>query len=171
MRWLADRRNLATVAATLVAGVLMALLVVTVIGALRARGDAVEALEDTVAAQLDVRRAATRRIDLLQERIGELTDTLERQVSGVGEMQAQIEALQEQIEQMGGQPVVPRERRSGTEPDDEGDDERDPSPEPTDRPRRPSPPPSPTPSPTPTPTPPDDGVCLPFTDICTGGLT
>lgn len=99
--WLANWRN----GATVVASVLVALVGFVVIDASIARNGALDARNRTAS-------AATRRIDLLNERIEELGEDLVASANAngvrIGELSAQIAALQEQVRQLGGEPVVVR---------------------------------------------------------------
>lgn len=88
LRWLVDWRLYATFAASVVAGVLVFVVVDSSIG----RHDALEALRAQAAQSIDIREAQSRRIDVLQEQIGELT--------------SQIIALRDQLTAAGVTPVV-----------------------------------------------------------------
>lgn len=99
LRWLSDWRNAAAIAAS----VLVALLAYVTIDASIARNQAVSGRNRSTA-------AATRRIDKLNHRIEGLGDELvgaaDQNGKRIGELVAQISALQEQIRRMGGRPVV-----------------------------------------------------------------
>lgn len=98
-RFFLDWRTGLTLAASLFVAIL---LVVVVLGA-RIAIDALEARDNTAS-------SATRRIDQLNDRIEELGSqlTLQASVNGVrlGELSEQVAALQEQVRQLGGEPVV-----------------------------------------------------------------
>jgi hypothetical protein len=99
LRWLSNWRN----GATLVASLLVALVAFVVIDASQARQDALDARNRTAA-------TATRRIDKLNDRIEALGTMLFEQADAngqrIGELTTQISALQEQVRQLGGKPVV-----------------------------------------------------------------
>lgn len=63
-----------------------------------------------IASEREGRSAAVRRIDMLNDRIDELGDELvaESRSNGqqIGELTAQIDALSEQVRQLGGEPVI-----------------------------------------------------------------
>lgn len=133
--------------ATLLASVLVALLAVTVIDGIRARGDVLEqARQDAATAQAtanqarSAQQAATRRIDRLttgQQQLG-------RQVAFLLEENS---ALRQQVRDMGGAPIVitPSSSTTARYPS------ASPSPSPSPRQSpRPSPAPRPSPSPSPT---------------------
>jgi hypothetical protein len=88
-RWLSNWRN----GATVLASVVIALVAFVVIDASQARQEALDARNRTAT-------AATRRIDKLNDKIGE-TDSRQ-----IGETNAKLAALEEQIRQLGGKPVV-----------------------------------------------------------------
>lgn len=98
-RWAADWRTGAAVAAT----AFVALLIVVVVSSTLTTQDALDARQATAA-------AASRRIDRLNARIEELGDEISTAAftNGVriGELADQVAALQEQVRQMGGEPVV-----------------------------------------------------------------
>lgn len=98
-RFLLDWRTGLTIAASLFVAIL---LVVVVLGA-RIATDALDARDSTAT-------AATRRIDKLNDRIEELGTqlTLQAAINGqrLGELSEQVAALQEQVRQLGGEPVV-----------------------------------------------------------------
>ena len=100
--WLADWRNGATIAATLVA-IAVCLIVVD---AVRSRHDALSALRATASQAIDTRRAATRRIDLLTDRIGELESSTRDASGEIARLRAEVAALQEQLRGLGVAPVV-----------------------------------------------------------------
>lgn len=97
--WFADWRN----GATVVASVGVAVVAFVLIDASMARNDALEARNRTAA-------AATRRIDILNDRIEELgADLVESAASNglrLGVLSEQVAALQEQVRQLGGEPVI-----------------------------------------------------------------
>lgn len=98
-RWLFNWRNGATVVVSLV----VALVAFVVIDASRARDAAIDARNQTAA-------AATRRVDLLNDRIEELGGQLalssESNGARLGALAEQVAALQEQVRQLGGDPVI-----------------------------------------------------------------
>lgn len=157
-RWLADWRNGATAIGTL----LSVLLVFVVVNAIESRNAALDVAEATAEDSTAQRKATTRRIDLLLERTGELEAAAVVNGERIGELVAEVNALREQVRQMGGEPVVdapePDGRRAAPS-DDQTDDEPPPSP----------PPPGPSP-------PPDDedepAPCLlPVAVLCEGEST
>lgn len=99
IRTLVDWRTGAMVLATVVVALVIA---VVITGA------------QTTRAALDTRNqtalAATRRIDLLNERINELGSQLVAQAESngerLGQLSEQVAALQEQVRQLGGEPVI-----------------------------------------------------------------
>ena len=99
LRWVSDWRNGAVVAAS----AFVALVAFVTIDASVARNDALEARNRTAA-------AATRRIDLLNDRIEALGDQLAASAYSNGErigaLALQVAALQEQVRQLGGEPVI-----------------------------------------------------------------
>lgn len=102
VRWVADWRTGAVACGT----VLVLLLGYVVVDGKLARDRALDVAQATAEQALDARRAATRRIDLLLGRI----DVLEQQGSANGaliaDLRTQVAALQEQVRQLGGRPVV-----------------------------------------------------------------
>lgn len=94
-RWLADWRTGAVLLASLITGAVIALVIVSGVNA----HDALEARQQTAL-------AATRRIDKLNDEIAELNQHASDNGKRIGELTAQITALQEQIRRMGGQPIV-----------------------------------------------------------------
>lgn len=74
--------------------------------AIRARTEAVRVAEETIAAQMDLRQAATRRIDLLNEQVGELSDRLSEANRSVAALEGQVSGLRRQVVGLGGDPVV-----------------------------------------------------------------
>lgn len=98
-RWVADPRTGMAVAVSLLAAAVIATVLISGITAQRALGS-----RDQTGA------AASRRVDLLNERIEELGDRLveENRENGIriGELSDQVAALQEQVRQLGGIPVV-----------------------------------------------------------------
>lgn len=121
-RWFADWRNGATIAASIVAVIVL----VIVVDAVRARHEALSALRVTAEQAVDARRAATRRIDLLSERIVELERSTSDAGAEVSRLRAEVAALQQQLRQLGAEPVVaeragptttlPRRGQEGTPP-------------------------------------------------------
>lgn len=95
LRWATDWRN----GATVLCSVLVALLVLSYVDGVHARDDAFEQLSLS-------RSAASRRIDKLTERIGDLELRGEANGALIGSLRSQVEALVEQVRQMGGDPVV-----------------------------------------------------------------
>jgi hypothetical protein len=99
LRWLSNWRN----GATLVASLLVALVAFVVIDASQARQDALDARNRTAA-------TATRRIDKLNDRIEALGTMLFEQADAngqrIGELTAQVEALSQQVRDLGGTPIV-----------------------------------------------------------------
>lgn len=99
-RWAADWRTGAAVAAT----AFVALLIVIVVSSTTTTQDALDARQATAS-------AASRRIDRFNARIEELGTEISTAAftNGVriGELADQVAALQEQVRQMGGDPVVP----------------------------------------------------------------
>jgi hypothetical protein len=92
---------------TLLASLVVALVLAVVITGARTTNDALEARNRTAS-------AATRRIDMLNEKIdrlgAELAVANENAVDNgnrIGQLDAQIGALQEQVRALGGRPVVP----------------------------------------------------------------
>lgn len=136
-RFVTDWRN----GATLLASVLVALLVFLVIDAQQARNDSAEAQKRTSA-------AATRRIDLLTKTQQGLVGQIARLVETAAKQQAAIAALEEQVRQMGGEPVAGQD-------DIDGLDRIFPTatPQPSPSPSRSTVGPRPTPTPTRSPTP------------------
>ena len=102
VRWFADWRT----GAVACASALVLLLAFVVIDGKVARDRALDVAVATAEQAQDARQAATRRIDLLLERI----DALEHQGSENGaliaDLRRQVGALQEQVRQLGGRPVV-----------------------------------------------------------------
>lgn len=88
LRWLVDWRLVATLAAS----GLVALLGFVVIDNSHGRHDALEALKAQARQSVDIREAQSRRIDILQEQIADLT--------------SEIVALRDQVTAMGQTPVV-----------------------------------------------------------------
>jgi type II secretory pathway pseudopilin PulG len=101
-RWVTDWRNGAAFAAT----ALVLVLAFVVHDGAQARDQAFRSLERTTENALDARRAASRRIDLLSTRIGDLEARGEENGALIGELRQQVAALVEQVRQMGGKPVV-----------------------------------------------------------------
>lgn len=99
-RWAADWRTGAAVAAT----AFVALLIVVVVSSTQTTQDALEARQATAT-------AATRRIDRLNDRIEELGLELSGAAysngAQIGALRSDITSLQEQVRQLGGDPVVP----------------------------------------------------------------
>lgn len=102
--WLADYRN----GAVVVASVVVALVAYVVIDASQARREALDASESALEARSATAAGATRRIDLLQARIADLEESGQDNSEEIGALKAEVSALQRQIEQEGGSPVVPR---------------------------------------------------------------
>jgi len=94
-RWITDWRTGAVLLASLLAGAVIALVIVSGVQS----HDALEARNRTAA-------AASRRIDLLNDQIEQLNAKATVNGERIGELIAQIGALQEQVRQMGGQPIV-----------------------------------------------------------------
>lgn len=98
--WATDWRN----GATLAASVAVAVIAFVLIDASQARNDALDARNRTAA-------AATRRIDLLNERIENLGEEMAEAAfsngARIGGLADQVAALQEQVRQLGGEPVIP----------------------------------------------------------------
>jgi predicted GTPase len=99
-RWASDWRTGAVLLGSLVVGAVIALIIVSGVNT----HDALEARNRTA-------EAATRRIDKLSKEIDKLTDELVATTASngqrIGELTAQIAALQEQVRELGGRPVVP----------------------------------------------------------------
>lgn len=99
LHWLSDWRN----GATVLASVLVALVAYVTIDASIARNQAVDSKNQSTI-------AATRRIDKLNDRIRDLGEELVRAANKngqrIGELTSQITALEEQVRQLGGRPVV-----------------------------------------------------------------
>ena len=99
LRWVSDWRN----GAVVVASAFVALVAFVTIDASVARNDALEARNRTAA-------SASRRIDLLNDRIEALGDQLAAAAFSNGErigaLAYQVAALQEQVRQLGGEPVI-----------------------------------------------------------------
>lgn len=116
----------------------------------------VQQAHDATEAQNRSRTAATRRIDILNNRIEKLQAQIVQGQGDRSELAAKLAALEEQVRQLGGRPVVTGgpARTSGPVPGPT----RRPSPTPAPTSTRPPPasprPPSPTPRPSPT--------CLPL---------
>lgn len=102
--------------ATLVALLVVALVAFVIIDASVARREAIDTAatiaDDAAASQ----RAASRRIDMLLAEIRLLGDEAAANGVRLGEMQAQIYALQVQLEQSGVNPVVPRQPETSAPP-------------------------------------------------------
>lgn len=101
-QWVTDWRNGATLAATL----LMVVVLLVVFDAIAGRREAFDALKDQTLEARESRRAASRRIDLLQARIDELIGRGEVNAQLLGELVADVEALRSQVRSLGGTPVV-----------------------------------------------------------------
>lgn len=101
-RWLFDYRN----GLTLVGTGLLILLSVTVTDSIQSRNRAFDALKLANRQQSDARAAATRRIDLLQQEIAGLRSDAQANGGRISELLTEVTALQEQVRQMGGRPVV-----------------------------------------------------------------
>jgi hypothetical protein len=153
VRWLSDWRTGAVLLGSLIAGAVIALVIVSGVQS----HDALEARNRTAA-------AASRRIDLLQAELRELRTQLvaaaETNGARIGELLEQVAVLQEQVRQLGGDPVVVVTTTTTTSP-------RRSNTTTTTTPRRQPDPPSPTTSTTTTTTTqPDRGTCL--GPICLG---
>lgn len=109
-RWATDWRNGATLAASLL--VVVVFLVVN--DAVAGRRDAFEALKAQTEQAIDARRAATRRIDLLQAKIDELVARGEVNAAVLGELAAEVDALRAQVRSLGADPVVDDPRSPST---------------------------------------------------------
>lgn len=70
--------------------------------------DSIASRRSTERILLDQRAAASRRVDLLQQRIEDLQAQVEGQSVEVGQARTRIAVLEEQIRQLGGQPVTNR---------------------------------------------------------------
>lgn len=103
-RWLTDYRN----GAVVLASVLVALVAYVVVDSSLARTEALRAQSQALEARAQTAKAASRRIDLLQQRIAYLEAQGQGNSSEIGELRAQVAALQAQVEQQGKTPVVPR---------------------------------------------------------------
>lgn len=127
--------------------VLLVLLVFyAVISAGKARDQAFTSLQTS-------RAAATRRIDLLTAQIQRLQESADRNGSLIGQLQAQIEALRQQLIKAGITPVVPAPSRTSSSSSSSSGPRPAPSPTSTSHPSpRPRPSPTRTPSPSPSPT-------------------
>lgn len=95
VRWLFDWRTGLTVCCSLV----VALVLVVVVAGARTTHDALAARDRTSA-------AASRRIDMLNQRIEELTDEAKGNGARIGQLLDQINVLSEQVRRLGGRPVV-----------------------------------------------------------------
>ena len=104
LRWITDWRN----GLMVVASVFVALLAFIVIDSAHARTDALHAQSQALEARSATAKAASRRIDLLQKRIADLEAQGVYRSAEIGEMRAEVAALQRQVEQQGGTPIVPR---------------------------------------------------------------
>lgn len=93
--WLLDWRTGAVLLGSLVAGAVIATVLVSGVNS----NNALQARKQTA-------RAASRRIDLLQQRITELQTLASLNGVLLGSANTKIDALAEQVRQMGGRPVV-----------------------------------------------------------------
>jgi hypothetical protein len=114
---------------------------------------------EALRAQAESRQAASRRIDLLTGEIRRLTSESKTRGEQVAELQAQVEALIEQVRQMGGNPVVVVRPSAGQSPSPQSTGRPSASPTPS-RTRPPRPSPSHTP-PRPSSSPSEPPFCLP----------
>lgn len=133
-------------ALALLAGAVVAYVVLSQLNAREALNTAKESLD----ARARTAAAATRRIDLLNDRIEDLSAEIEANGVVIGQLRGEIAALQEQIRQMGGDPVVVRTTTTTTQ-----------RPTPTTTPSTTT-----TTQPAPQEEPPDGEICLFF--ICIG---
>lgn len=133
--------------ATLLASVLVALLVVTVLDGLSARHEALDAATATANQARSAQKAASRRID-------QLTTGQQRLTRQVGMLIEENAALSQQIRDMGGRPtVVPASQSRSSRVFVAPEPTPAPSPRATSSPApRPSSSPRPSPSPSPSPT-------------------
>lgn len=134
-RWLVDPRTGIAVAVSFLAAAVIAFVITSG-----------QTAHDALAARDKTAAAATRRIDKLNGQIAELVIEVAAGREDVGKARADISALQEQVRQLGGRPVVVTTSTSAT-----GDEGRTPA----TRPR-----PSPAPSTTTTTTVPPQRRCL-----------
>lgn len=102
VRWVFDWRTGATFAAT----VLVLLVAFVIFDAAASRDRALKAATATANAAEDQRAATSRRIDMLLGEIGRLREDAEANSVRIGELLDQVNVLQEQVRQLGGQPVV-----------------------------------------------------------------
>jgi type II secretory pathway pseudopilin PulG len=102
VRWVADWRT----GAVACASALVLLLAYVVVDGKLARDRALDVAVATAEQAQDAREAATRRIDLLLERIDALEQQGRDNGALIGDLRTQVAALQEQVRQLGGQPVI-----------------------------------------------------------------
>lgn len=111
-RWFTDYRN----GAVVLASVLVALVAYVVIDSSYSRTQALKAQSQALEARADTAAGARRRIDLLQKRIADLEAQGIYRSAEIGQMRAEVAALQEQVERQGQTPIVPRTTTTTTRP-------------------------------------------------------
>ena len=184
-KWVSDWRNMSALGGLIVGSILAALLVVTVIEAIKTRQDTIGVLEHQIAAGQEARRASTARISELIEETRKLNRQVAQSRQAQGRMLSDIRVLQRQLRNLGIEPIVVEQRdpsrqsgragqdsstpsttdsrRRDREPDDRSTEPRD-----DEGPRQPRPAPTRSPRPPPPPAPPPSGeeICIPLTGIC-----
>ena len=96
----------AVVVCVALAAVLVAIVGFVIFDSARARQDDVRRSENQAAQAIDSRAAASRRIDVMQQRIGDLTEQIAAGRYRQGELEEQVAVLAEQVRRLGGRPVV-----------------------------------------------------------------
>lgn len=144
IRWLADWRTGVTIAGSVLAAVLL----LVVLDARAARQGAIDAATSTAEQAIDTREAATRRIDLLSQKFDRLVVAQNVSSSTIARLEAEVAALEQQVDNLGERPVTRTSSPSTSSPPaDEPDERRSPpsgepdAPPPADEPTEPDEPP------------------------------
>lgn len=147
MRFFADWRN----AATFLGSVVIALLIVITVEGVRARNQAATALQAQADQATQLRTASSRRIDKLNDELRDVRSDFAEAEAQRGRLSAALDALAEQIRQMGGRPVATSSNGDSVRPAPSSSARTSPRPgaSPT---RSASPRPTSTPRPSPSPT-------------------
>ena len=109
--WASNWRNGAVLAGSLLATVML----LVVIDAVQARGDAFDALDAEIERARESRVLTAEQVDRLSDRVDALVEAERSSAAEIADLRRQIDVLQRQIEQSGGQPVVPRSTTTTTQ--------------------------------------------------------
>lgn len=107
-RWLLDWRT----GVTAIGSVVAVLLLLVVLDARAAREGAIDAARATAVQAIDMREAATRRIDLLSAELDEL-ESSHRSAAAIARLEAEVDALEAQLAELGERPVTAQAHQVG----------------------------------------------------------